>query len=146
MFSFDWAKRSHKGLRQWIFYIVKDKPRTGAEIMDIMEANLQGWWRPSPGSIYPLLDSMQKEGLLSRSADKVYSLTEHGREEFEHPFPFLRSVPSSGPRSTEGVLEEMSNYISYLEDVAQANDGRLSGSASLIKELSSRLNKLAERS
>ncbi len=142
MFNFDWAKRSHKGLRRWVLYIVKDKPRSGAEIMDIMEANLQGWWRPSPGSIYPLLDGMEKEGLLERSADKKYSLTEHGREEFEHPFPFLRTVPTSAPRSVEGVLDELSSYVSYLEDVAHAKDGRLTSSAPLIKDLGDRLSKI----
>jgi DNA-binding PadR family transcriptional regulator len=142
MFNFDWAKRTHKGLRGWILHIVNDGPKSGAEIMDIMEGRLQGWWRPSPGSIYPLLDKMVEEGTLSRSDEKKYSLTKLGREEFEQPFPWLRGIPTSGSRSIEGVLGELSSYISYLEDVSHSKDGRLSGSQQQIKELSRRLAKL----
>jgi DNA-binding PadR family transcriptional regulator len=144
VFAFDWAKRTHKGLRRWILFIVSEKPRTGVEIMDIMEANLQGWWRPSPGSIYPLLDSLAKEGVLAKSQDKHYSLTPLGREEFEHPFPFMQGMSSAAPRSVEDVLGELSSYVSYLEDIAQAKDGRLSKSVAVIVELSDRLHKLGE--
>jgi DNA-binding PadR family transcriptional regulator len=114
--------------------------------MDIMEGNLQGWWRPSPGSVYPLLESLVKEGLISKSAERKYSLTSQGREELEHGFPFFRGGPPSAPRSVEGVLDELSSYVSYLEDVATAKDGRLTGSAPLIKELGGRLAKLGESS
>ena len=144
MFAFDWAKRTHKGLRRWILFIVSEKPRTGVEIMDVMEASLQGWWRPSPGSIYPLLDSLAKEGVLAKSQDKHYSLTQLGREEFERPFPFMRGMPSTTPRSVEDVVGELSSYVSYLEDVAQAKDGRLVKSAPMMAELGDRLHKLGE--
>ena len=144
MFNFDWSKRTHKGLRRWILYLVRDSPKSGVEIMDIMESNLQGWWRPSPGSIYPLLDKMVEDGLLARSEEKRYSLTPMGREEVDRPFGILRGAQPSSTHSVEGVVAELSNYISYLEDVAQANDGRLKASAGQIKELSRRMQKLSE--
>lgn len=146
MFNFDWAKRSHKGLRRWVLYIVRENPRTGAEIMDVMEANLQGWWRPSPGSIYPLLSSMVEEGVLSRSDDdkKVYSLTTKGREEVDHPFPWMGTTPTS-PRSVEGAIGEISSYVSYLEDLAHSKDKKLGENAGQIKELGSRLSKLGNK-
>jgi len=146
MFNFDWTKRTHKGLRRWILFILTDRPRTGVEIMDIMEGNLQGWWRPSPGSVYPLLESLVKEGLISKSPERKYSLTSQGREELEQGFPFFRGGSASAPRSVEGVLNELSSYVSYLEDVAAAKDGRLNGNAPLIKELGGRLAKLGESS
>jgi DNA-binding PadR family transcriptional regulator len=146
MFSFDWSKRTHKGLRRWILYLVRDNPKSGVEIMDIMESNLQGWWRPSPGSIYPLLDRMMNEGLLTQSKDKKYSLTDKGREEIDRPFGFLSTAPASAPRSVEGVVSELSSYVSYLEDVAVVKDGRLKASAGQIKELSERMQKLSEDS
>ena len=102
MFNFDWAKRTHKGLRKWVMYIVKDQPRNGVEIMDAVEGSSQGWWRPSPGSIYPLLDSMVTEGILKKSEDKKYSLTDRGREEVERPFPWMGGA-SFSPRSPEEV-------------------------------------------
>jgi len=141
MFNFDWTKRTHKGLRRWILYIVRDNPRSGAEIMDAMEANLQGWWRPSPGSIYPLLKNMVAEGVLSRSNDDRYSLTTAGREEVDHPWPwFDKNAPA--PRSVEGAIEVISSYTSYLEDLSHANDKNIGANAGSIKQLSARLGKL----
>jgi DNA-binding PadR family transcriptional regulator len=109
--------------------------------MDMMEGNLQGWWRPSPGSIYPMLKAMVEEGVLNRSSDNRYSLTAKGREEIEHPFPWMgRAV--SPPRSVEGALDEISSYVSYLEDLARSQDDKVVQNASKIKELSSRLARI----
>lgn len=141
MFNFEWAKRTHKGLRRWIMYIVHDTPKTGAEIMDVMEANLQGWWRPSPGSIYPLLKQLVDEGVLSRSEDDKYSLTPAGREEVDHPWPWFESR-GPAPRSVEGALEEISGYTSYLEDLSRSKDSKLTQNSKLIRELANRLSKL----
>ncbi len=145
MFNFEWAKRSHKGLRRWVMYIVRDSPKTGAEIMDVMEANLQGWWRPSPGSIYPMLKGMVAEGVLSRSEDDKYSLTPAGREEVDHPWPwFDRQGPS--PRSVGGAIEELSSYTSYLEDIARTKNNEIAANAAQIRELGARLTRLGESS
>ncbi len=144
MFNFDWAKRTHKGLRRWVLYIVRDAPKSGAEIMDVMEANLQGWWRPSPGSIYPLLKRMVEEGVLSRSADDRYSLTQSGKEEVDHPWPWAEQV-GQAPKSVEGAIEVISSYTSYLEDLSRSNDPKVAGGSNEIRELASRLSKLGEK-
>jgi DNA-binding PadR family transcriptional regulator len=141
MFNFDWAKRSHKGLRRWVLYIVKDSPKSGAEIMDVMEANLQGWWRPSPGSIYPLLKNMVAEGVLARSDEDKYSLTAAGKEEVDHPWPWFEGHGPT-PRSVGGAIEVLSSYTSYLEDLARAKDKDVSSNAGHIREIGERLSKL----
>ena len=144
MFNFDWAKRSHKGLRRWVLYIIKDNPKSGAEIMDVMEANLQGWWRPSPGSIYPLLKNMVAEGVLERSQDDRYSLTPSGREEVDHPWPWAdRHGPA--PQSVEGAVEVISSYTSYLEDLSRSGDPRLAQGTRQIRELADRLAKVGAK-
>ena len=122
-------------------YIVRDSPKSGVEIMDIMEANLQGWWRPSPGSIYPLLKSLVKEGVLARSDDDKYSLTASGREEVNHPWPWFEQQGPT-PRSVEGAIEMVSSYTSYLEDLARKKDKEISENAEHIRELGNRLTKL----
>lgn len=141
MFNFDWAKRTHKGLRRWILYIVRESPKTGAEIMDVMEANLQGWWRPSPGSVYPLLKKMVEEGVLSRSDEDKYALTRAGREEVEQPAPWFGKDAAS-PRSAEGAVEIISSYTSYLEDLARSHDTKVQESAAQIRKLGDRLTKI----
>jgi DNA-binding PadR family transcriptional regulator len=126
-------------------FIVSDTPKTGAEIMDIMETNLQGWWRPSPGSIYPLLKQLVDEGVLSRSKDDKYSLTPAGREEVNHPWPPF-GMRGPAPRSAEGALEVISSYTSYLEDLSRSKDPKLAQNTKLIRELANRLSKLGEDS
>jgi len=123
-------------------YMVKDQPRTGMEIMDMIENTAQGWWRPSPGSIYPLLDQMVTEGVLKKLEGKKYSLTERGLEEIDRPFSGMG--PSYSARSPEEVAEVISSYVSYLEDVAVSDRSKLQNTAGKIKDLSSRLAKLGE--
>lgn len=109
--------------------------------MDVMEANLQGWWRPSPGSIYPLLKSMVSEGVLERSEDDKYSLTQAGREEVDHPWPWA-DQHASAPRSVEGAVEVISSYTSYLEDLSRSKDPKLAQNTQPIRELAGRLAKI----
>lgn len=138
MYYLNWSKRTHRGLRQWILYLLKDSPKTGAEVMDSMESMSQGWWRPAPGSVYPLLESMKKDGVIRRLEDKKYELTDQGKEEAEWPRQF-RQV---SPRSAEDALDQISNYISYLEDLVGPKKTKLSADSRKLKELKERLGKL----
>lgn len=58
--------RKRRGLRMWVLTLLERSPRNGAEIMDEMEMMTKGWWRPSPGSVYPLLESLVQEGFIKR--------------------------------------------------------------------------------
>ena len=137
----DWSKRAHRGLRTWILLIVTKEPKNGAEIMDLMESGSRGWWRPSPGSVYPMLKQLMDEGLImKRAQDGRYEITAQGKEEAEWP---LR-LRGSGPRSVEGALGEISSYVSLLEDLAGSKDPKVGESASEIRELSGRLTKIGE--
>ena len=138
--SFNWSKRTHRGLRHWILYLLQDSPKNGAEIMDSMEAMSRGWWRPSPGSVYPILESMVKDGVIKKSDSGRYELTETGKQEIDWP----RQFRSTEPRSVDDVVEQMSAYVSYLEDVSTSKDGKVSENGEKIKELSRRLAKVAE--
>ena len=101
---------------------------------------------PFPRLYLSMLKDMVEEGLLSRPEDKKYSLTSKGREEIDRPFGRRKMNLASAPRSVEGMLEELSSFVSYLEDVAQSKDGRLRTSAGQIKELAERMQKVSENS
>lgn len=54
----------------------------GYQLMGEIEQRSSGAWRPSPGSIYPLLQQLTDEGLVQPTDDggrKVFSLTAEGR-------------------------------------------------------------------
>ena len=111
--------------------------------MDAMESTSSGWWRPSPGSVYPMLSQLAEEGLVKRhEADGKYEITPQGREEVEWPARMRRV----GPRSVDGVVSELGNSVSYLEDLAQNKDARLTANAGKIRELGERLVKVGAAS
>ncbi len=54
----------------------------GYEIMKVLEERFQGFYKPSPGAIYPALRSLLREGLVAVSGAerrKTYRITPKGR-------------------------------------------------------------------
>jgi DNA-binding PadR family transcriptional regulator len=137
----DWTKRRHRGLRTWILYILKNAPKNGAEIMDAMEAMSQGWWRPSPGSVYPMLNSMESEGLIKKMADGAYEITEQGKVETDWP----SRLKNGEPRSVDQILGQMSSYVSYLEDLAKGKNPHITENSDQILALGTRLRRVGEK-
>ena len=75
-------------LRVYVFKLLKEKPMSGSEITEEVEKQTGGQWKPSPGSIYPLLTWLRKNGYaeeLPREATgmKRYMLTEKGNKFFD---------------------------------------------------------------
>jgi DNA-binding PadR family transcriptional regulator len=70
-------------LRRYILELLSDKPMSGSEIMSEIERQTNGQWRPSPGSIYPLLSWLGERGFIKEDAVeagmKRYALTEQGK-------------------------------------------------------------------
>jgi DNA-binding PadR family transcriptional regulator len=63
--------------------MVSDKAMHGYEVMQALEEESCGVYKPSPGSVYPTLQMLEDEGLVrSREEEgkKVYEITEEGRE------------------------------------------------------------------
>lgn len=116
-------------------------PKNGAEIMDEIERMSWGGWRPSPGSIYPLLDEMTKDGLIQKRDDGRYEITEKGRGESDWPFgmPF-----GNRPHGVDQMLAEIKGYVMYFEDLQRTDKAKLVQYQSTIKDLSARLSRLGE--
>ena len=71
-------------IRYQVLESISKKPMSGSEIMDAIEQNTDGHWRPSPGSIYPLLAWLQDNGYVKeqptdQTGMKRYELTEKGK-------------------------------------------------------------------
>jgi len=69
--------------RYFILELLKEKNRTGKEIIDYAFEQSDGIWKPSPGLIYPLLGRLLDEGLIEEAKDGKYKITKKGSETAE---------------------------------------------------------------
>jgi len=70
-------------VRQAVLVLLAERPMHGYQIIHEIEERSGGSWKPSPGSVYPTLQLLADEGLISaeeQNGRKTYSLTEAGRE------------------------------------------------------------------
>jgi DNA-binding PadR family transcriptional regulator len=75
-------------LRYYVLKLLKEKTMSGSEMMEEIEKETDGRWKPSPGSVYPLLAWLHdngyiKETLKKESGIKRYMLTEQGEKFLE---------------------------------------------------------------
>ncbi len=106
-------------LRYRVLQLLKERPMSGSELTSEIEKETGGRWKPKPGSMYPLLKHLLKDGLTKElsveGGIKRYELTEEGRTFFEedvcgsgeiraklgfghfpmHSFPFLSGLSDS---------------------------------------------------
>jgi len=75
-------------LRYYVLKLLNEKSMSGSEIMDEIGKRTKGSWKPSPGSIYPLMAWLQDNGYVKEAPEqeagmKRYILTERGKEFLE---------------------------------------------------------------
>ncbi|MDO5753605.1 MULTISPECIES: PadR family transcriptional regulator [unclassified Arthrobacter] len=71
-------------VRAAVLALLAEQPMHGYQIIREIEERSSGSWKPSAGSIYPALQLLADEGIISAEESngrKIYSLTEAGREE-----------------------------------------------------------------
>jgi DNA-binding PadR family transcriptional regulator len=72
-----------------ILSALEERPMHGYQVIQELERRTDGRWRPSAGSIYPTLQLLEDEGLLTSEeveGRRTYSLTDAGRQTAaEHP-------------------------------------------------------------
>ncbi|MFJ4923171.1 PadR family transcriptional regulator [Streptomyces sp. NPDC088725] len=77
--------RARRGdVRASILALLKDRPMHGYEMIQEIGERSGGAWRPSPGSVYPTLQLLEDEGLITSQSEggkKLFTLTEAGRTE-----------------------------------------------------------------
>ncbi|VBA62000.1 PadR family transcriptional regulator [Mycobacterium attenuatum] len=76
--------RGRRGdVRAAILVLLSEGPMHGYEMIQQIAERSNGLWRPSPGSVYPTLQLLDDEGLVSAGASdgskKLFELTDEGR-------------------------------------------------------------------
>jgi DNA-binding PadR family transcriptional regulator len=70
-------------IRYHVLEALSQKPMSGSELIEDIDKHTGGCWKPSPGSIYPLLSWLQDNGHIKElpveNGLKRYELTESGK-------------------------------------------------------------------
>ena len=82
-----WLKEAQKGyMRIAILILLNKKQCHGYEIMKEIKDRTRGFWRPTPGGVYPILRSLEKAGYIKgewffqeKRRRKIYKITDPGR-------------------------------------------------------------------
>ncbi len=71
-------------LRHIIPRLLRSSEMTGTEIMQRLRELSDGLWNPSPGTIYPMLASLEEEGIIETAStegrSKKYRVTDEGKK------------------------------------------------------------------
>jgi DNA-binding PadR family transcriptional regulator len=77
------ARRQRRGdVRAAVLVVLEEGPRNGYQLIQELAERSHDAWRPSPGSIYPVLQQLEDEGLVEGSTQgtgRTYELTDAGR-------------------------------------------------------------------
>lgn len=92
MFGPPWAPGGPRGwrgpkarrgdVRAAILAVLAEQPMNGYQIIQEIASRSGGAWKPSPGSIYPTLQQLEDEGLVTADAAtgrRTFTLTDEGR-------------------------------------------------------------------
>jgi len=130
-----------RGLRMAIVTMLASSPKNGVELMDEIERMTQGWWRPSPGSVYPVLEQLTKDGMVKKREDGRYELTDKASDELEGSFGHAFGRRE---RSVDEMFDEVSGFVSYMEEVVKSDPERLKDYREDLHALAARITKMLE--
>jgi DNA-binding PadR family transcriptional regulator len=126
-FGFGWARRRRRrwfdagDMKYVILQLLRDKPRHGYEVMKELEERLHGCYSPSPGTVYPTLQWLEDEGLVSAKdldGKKVYEITDAGKafldEHRDVVDDIFERVRETVERTVGGAMAEVNRALGAL--------------------------------
>jgi DNA-binding PadR family transcriptional regulator len=105
---------SHGRLRLYLLKLLEESPRHGYDVIRLLEDRFMGLYAPSPGTIYPRLQRLEAEGLVTQSQEggrKVYQLTDAGREELASRREELAALEADISGSVHGLAREVRDEV-----------------------------------
>jgi len=151
-------------LRYIVLRLLKEKAMSGSEIVEEIEKQTDGRWKPSPGSVYPLLAWLQDSGYTKElpkeeGGIKRYMLTDKGEKFFEEeaelgerlrkkleflaPLFFGEFWLGSHSESLREIREPVRRFAGALFNLRMALKENLTEQA--VKEVGEFLNSTAEK-
>jgi DNA-binding PadR family transcriptional regulator len=122
-----------------VLLLLAEEPMHGYQLMQAIAERSGGRWTPSPGAIYPTINQLEDEGLVTVTADagrRLVTLTDDGRAYLEargesaDPFSGYRSA---GPGADlRGLLEQLAGAVRQV--ARSGTDTQLTAAAGILAE------------
>ncbi|HYJ76296.1 MAG TPA: PadR family transcriptional regulator [Kineosporiaceae bacterium] len=136
------GRRGRGNIRAAVLALLAEEPRHGYSVMTELGERSGGLWRPSPGSVYPVLQQLQDEGLITstdRDGRKVFDLTDEGRRYVEEHADELREpwqVADHGPRErVRGLMQSSMALAAAVQQIARlGNDAQAAQAVAVLDE------------
>jgi DNA-binding PadR family transcriptional regulator len=93
-------------LRYLLLDALRDGPKHGYEVIKWLEERTHGRYSPSPGTVYPTLQLLQDQGLVTAEQTderRVYRLTAAGQNELTARAGLVQAVWERFPREQPGA-------------------------------------------
>lgn len=119
-------RRMKKGdLKFILLRLLADEPMHGYELIRRLEEESRGLYSPSPGSVYPTLQLLEDQGLVSSQQSdgkRVYRITDDGRAFVEQHASRTRDIFGRfvhfGERFTGAEMREVTRSFIHLAQVS----------------------------
>ncbi|MER5883128.1 PadR family transcriptional regulator [Streptomyces sp. NPDC001941] len=115
-------------LRAAVLLLLREQPHSGHRIAQELERRSLGMWRPRPGSVYPVLQQCEEQGLVRATGAKgsrLFHLTEEGArhcdedaEEWGTPWDTWRDTADEGVPELYQQLSQLSAAVRQVGTVA----------------------------
>jgi DNA-binding PadR family transcriptional regulator len=118
-----WLKETQKGyIRIAVLILLNKQPHHGYEMMKAVEERTQGFWRPTAGGVYPILQDLENSGYINgewetetKRKRKIYSITPEGKKVLEHTLAKESKLVST-------MIDLFKEYMKNVLDVEVNND------------------------
>ncbi len=135
-------RRGRGDVRAAILLLLEEEPRNGYQIMQELEQRSGGTWRPSPGSVYPALQLLADEGLVTseaRGGGNVFELTDSGRGHIDEnrellgvPWEAINAGATAEMIELRQVLMQTADAVKQV--VRSGNDAQRAAAVKLLGE------------
>jgi len=106
--------------RAAVLVLLDEQPMHGYQIIQEIEERSSGFWKPSPGSVYPVLQQLEDEGLVlieQTEGRRVVSLTEAGRSYVEDNRTELEGAWNAVINPVDEAMIDVRNLFSLSKQI-----------------------------
>ncbi len=129
-------------VRAAVLVLLDESPRNGYQIIQELSERSNGAWRPSPGSVYPILQQLEDEGLVEISSTvsgKTYVLTATGKALVEKDRATLgkpwETAAADVSDATSDLMGNLRQVVHSVRQVAMAgSDAQTRKSATILAD------------